>query len=608
VIPLALLRFLLWEAAVLAASLRLARWIGWQAEDAWLGTLSIDVAIESSIAGALSFAGWNSAPLYWAAAVGLAIFGLWRWPGFGKLRVIGDLPYLALAAPLVLLAFRPVQEIDSINYLHYLIDWMGDRATPYTFATNYVAFWELSFLPAWMVTGVDSFFPLLALKAVLLMGLAVWLAGRELGVSRTILQWTVCGALAMRHYWYEYSGVPTLKNDVLHGVGFVVLALVVLRAARGSLARGDMVLLALGLSFAAVKYTGIFIAVIALGILLAFRVRPPLWIAGVFVLTSGHYYLRSILNWGSPFYPFQINLGPIHLPGTADLSYTSILFNLHDPRLWRAFFLPADGISPAGILFPEILIGTLVLCSWRCVRWLFRRTRPDAVDCSAFLILCGWLLYFRSVFSACGSPGDLQFVLNGLNSLRYVDGVLALSEVYLVLMLGRFALPLVAVNLVSRLALLYVKLPLDLFPPLAVAALALAVFLISRRWAWIPLAVCIVACPYIVERNRVHWTSYWDDLKPALAAVRGPELAEFAMPIGSYYAGHVVAAGNPVAPAVRALLPEEVRDGTRPRYLAVLPTPESPDWQSQYGGKLAEWGYRVQVLGRSGALLTRDFR
>ena len=77
------------------------------------------------------------------------------------------------------------------------------------------------------------------------------------------------------------------------------------------------------------------------------------------MLTSGHYYLRSLIRYGSPFYPFQINLGPIHLPGTADLSYSSILFNLHDPRLWKRFFMPAGGFRPAGLLFPEILAGTL---------------------------------------------------------------------------------------------------------------------------------------------------------------------------------------------------------------------------------------------------------
>jgi hypothetical protein len=165
----------------------------------------------------------------------------------------------ALAAPLVLLSFRRVDEIDSINYLHYLLDWMANRATPYVFATNYVAFWELSFLPAWAVTRVDLFFPLIALKGVLLLGLALWLAGRELGMENRLLLWTVCGSLALRSLWFQYSGVPTLKNDAAHGAGFALLALAVMRASRG-VKRGIPALLALGAAFALVKYTGIFAA------------------------------------------------------------------------------------------------------------------------------------------------------------------------------------------------------------------------------------------------------------------------------------------------------------------------------------------------------------
>ena len=106
-------------------------------------------------------------------------------------------PYALIAAllvPLVLLAFKPVEEIDSINYLHYLIEWLANRATPYTFATNYVAFWELSFAPVWMVTRVDLFFPLLALKAVVLMVLGLWLVGRQLGVPGKFCSCGRCSA------------------------------------------------------------------------------------------------------------------------------------------------------------------------------------------------------------------------------------------------------------------------------------------------------------------------------------------------------------------------------------------------------------------------------
>ena len=105
---------------------------------------------------------------------------------------------------------------------------MANRATPYTFATNYVAFWELSFLPAWTITGLDAFFPLLALKSIALLALAAWLAGRAFGLRAPILLWTIAASLTLRHFWLESSGVGTLKNDALHG------ALTAARIFRGS--------------------------------------------------------------------------------------------------------------------------------------------------------------------------------------------------------------------------------------------------------------------------------------------------------------------------------------------------------------------------------------
>jgi len=620
----AILKFLLWEIAVGMAALRLARAVGWRGVDFWLGTLAMQVTLESSFAALLSFTGLNSPAAYWMVAflcgsTGIPACVVWckenhtgtnaratgKHAGAANRKSIVSI--VCLTAPLLWLAFRPVEEIDSINYLHYLIDWMANRSTPYTFATNYVAFWELSFLPAWTVTGVDWFFPLLALKALALMALALWLAGRELALRPTVLLWTIFGALTMRHYWFEYSGVPTLKNDVLHGVGFVLLLLAVLRSSSRTFSRPDVVLLALGASFAAVKYTGIFLAVLAIGFLIARGLRSWVWVSGLFLITSGHYYLRSLILHGNPFYPFQINLAFVHLPGTADLSYTSILFHLHDPRLWRALFWPSGVVSPAGLLFPAILAGSLIAASWLCIRAVIRR-RLTALDSMAIALLCGWLLYFRSVFSAGSGPTDLSFILNNLNSIRYVDGVLAASELFLAALLGRLAIPFLAVNLASRILMLYTKLSLQN------AAFAL-VSLIPPRPAMIlvPLAV-ILGCPLLVEYHRAQWTTYWDDLKPALAEVRASGLAELALEDGGYFAGHVVAAGNPVNPSVRALLPEEIDalpETRRPRYLALMVTPGSEAgaaWQTRYAPRLTKWGYHSRLESKFGGIYERNFR
>lgn len=631
-ILLAILKFACWEAALFAASIRLARLIGWRRRtvEFWLAVLAIEVTLESSFAAMFSFAGMNSAVGYWAVAVGCVM-------GFllgGRTQAKSPAPPLAapiigafiaaLVVPLVLLSFKPVEEIDSINYLHYLIEWMANRATPYTFATNYVAFWELSFVPAWMVTGVDLFFPMLALKAVALLALGLLLLGKEFNLPDDLLLWTVFGCIVMQHFWYGPSGVPTLKNDALHGVGFVLMTVVVLRAASRTLTSSDVALLAFGLTFGAVKYTGVFVGAIALVVVMILargrRTLAALAIAAFFLLTSGHYYLHNLIRYGSPFYPFQINLAFLHLRGTADLSNTSILYSLHDPRLWRALFLPSGGFSPAGLLFPAILAATLLAGTGRCglaaFHLLVQRTKLTSLDWAAFLILCGWLLYFRSVFSASASPGDLTFILNGLNSIRYVDGVLAASEIFLVALLARspwLAASLVTINLGSRLVMLYGK--LELFSPLAVCALAVTVLLlfVALQRRALAVAICVLAGigPFVLERNREQWTTYWNDLKPALKSVRGKETAELALPDGGYYAGHVVVAGNPIDTSVRCLPPETMdalAASLRPRYLVVLPTPGTEAaslWQVRYGPRIRLWGYQMLVAGKNGAIFER---
>jgi hypothetical protein len=647
-------RFAGWEAALFAASVSIARRLGFgrgrRPEEWLLAIVAVEVTLEASLAGLFSFLRINSGAAYWIAA--LAALAL----GYRALRQLGAAPsrleilrypqaagvMAALTVPLLFLSFHPVEEADSVNYLHYLIDWMANRATPYTFATNYVAFWELSFLPTWTITRVDWFFPLLALKAIVLLALALWLVGRELGLRRAMLLWAVFGAVMLRHLWLECSGVPTLKNDALHGVGFALLALVVLRAARRRLLRADAALLAFGCAFASVKYTGIFIAVLAVALVLYLR---RAWLesaaAAAFTLvTSGHYYLHNTLRYGSPFYPFQINFGPIHLPGTADLSGTSILYSLRDPQTWKFLFLPHNGVSPAGLLFPITLAGTLVVASLILVMSAIevgqalppvkaseaRPGEPSAAhflgrpkglpyQCAALLLLAGWLLYFRSVFSASAFPGDLAFLRSSLNTIRYVDGVLAVSELFLLSLLARWpriAAFLLAANLASRLWMLYSNLPTAVFPARTVVAFAVSTLLVAlataawmRRHALLALLsgalLLLAASPVLVERNRVLWTTYWNGLKPELARVRPLGLAHVALEDGGYFAGHVVAAGNPVDPAVRSVLPEELLalpPAVRPRYLAILIPPGSHPRTPP----LEQLGYTPIIKSASGGL------
>jgi hypothetical protein len=646
--PFALLQFTFWEAALFLAAIAIAGELGRSAEERCLLILAIEVTLESSVAALFSFTGTNSPAAYWMAAAVCAAAALAAPTGRRALRgfpnTIGRLHLFraryalailgALVTPLLLLSFHPVDEIDSINYLHYLIEWMANRSTPYDFATYYVAFWELSFLPAWVVTRLDLFFPLLAMKALVLLALSAWLLGREFKLRAALLGTTVLGGCLLRHLWHASSGVSTLKNDTLHGVGFLLLTLVAVRAARRRLTRADIALLAGGVIFAPVKYLGIFIVPVALAAILWLRRgqvrRNPgatllvaVAIAALALGTSWHYYVHHVLEFGSPFYPVQINLGPVHLPGLADLSNTSLLYNARNPELWRILFLPASGISHAGLMFPLVLVLALLLSAGRCARalfrWLRRRSPPAPLDTAAFLILCGWMLYFRSALGAGGTAGDLAFIRNDLSSLRYAEGVLAASELFLVALFQRFAPALVGANLASRAILLYSRIPPQVFPlPLvlaAVGAVLLPLLAAARARPQFRAALCLAAllasCPFLVERNRVLWTPYWNDLKPSLATVRSQGLAVLAMTDGGYFAGQVVAAGNPVNPAVRALLPEQMDalpESQRPAYLAVLFSPGAEGqatWREHYARECERWGYTPVREGKEGLLLRR---
>ncbi len=617
---LALLEFVCFEAALFAAAAVLVGRMGRSGEERWLLILGVEVMLEASLAGLFSFTGTNSRASYWFAAIlcaSAAIMCRRRLRGFpctlSLLRARYALPVIAaLVAPVVLLSFHPVDEIDSINYLHYLIEWMANRSTPYNFASYYVAFWELSFLPSWVVTGFDLFFPLLAIKALALLALAAWLLGREFRLRAFLLGFTVFSICLLRHLWYAASGVPTLKNDTLSGVGFLLLAVVAVRAARRPLSRADAWVLALGIVFAPVKYLGIFLVPVALAIILWFRWRQVRAHAAAAMAllalgTSWHYYLHNLWKWGSPFYPVQINLGPIHLPGLADISDTSILYNLRNPEVWQLFFAP-KGVSVGGLMFPLILAAALIISVALCFRAVVRRKRPTGREVAAFLILCGWMLYFRSALGAGGSAGDLHFLRSDLNTLRYAIGPLAASELLLTALFSRIAPCLVGANLASRLILLYRHIPAAVFPlPLVLGAAAVAAVVALRpRLCAVAL---VIACPFIVERNRVLWTPYWNDLKPALAEVNDRGLAVLALSDGGYFAGHVVAAGNPVHPAVRALTPEEVdalAAAQRPAYLAVLFSPGSEGeatWRAHYGPDFTRWGYQPVRDGRYGVLL-----
>ncbi len=486
--------------------------------------VALDIAAAGVAAAALTFLHANSP----AAYLGLAAAGLLLTARRAPLPSLGGRRWsLACAAGLfsllVTAAVRPVEEIDSLYNLHYVLGWYRNRTTPFEFAYNYVPFWELTYLPALVIGRTDGFLWFQSLKAVALVGLLIFLLARQLELPARLSAGLLGMTLSFPHLWTGPSGVSTIKNDMLHAAGQVAAALLAARAAKRAARPTDPVLLALAVIFLSVKFSGpVLVAAGAAVALAAGRgsLRLAAAVTAAWLATAGIYYVRNILSYGNPFYPFEIHLLFWRLPGRADLSYSTILHNLGDPRLWRAFFWPPGGISPAGALFPAvlaaILAGSAVICLLAFVRWFRGRQVAPLPLALALYQLIVWGVYVRSIYSASGYPSDLAFVLHDLNSLRYVEGALLVAELSLAafLVARRAPLPvvwaLVALHGASRVWLVLRR--ESEIPWLLSVGLAATVVLLPSRWRLAaPIAVLLVGY-WRVEQRRPQWLPQFQPL------------------------------------------------------------------------------------------------
>jgi hypothetical protein len=584
--------FLIWEIAILLAAGGIAmaacRDAKSPAEEFLVVMLSAAMLIEGLTAGTISFAYANSIAAYAVVAAGCLIWAARRQviaEIFTRLRGlllwqfrINAAVILAASIPLFFLTLKPIDESDSVNYLHFLLEWRAGRLTPYTFSTYYVAFGTSRFLPTLVLSRSDAFFGFIALEPVLLLALGLYLVAAELEIPPRLRLWSVATAVALQHFWGCHSGVGTLKADSIHAAGVVLLALVLLRTAR-ALDRFSPLLFALALVFSTEKYTGVFLAILAIAALLWMRVTivRMLPAAALVLVTTGHFYLRSFIRWGNPFYPFTVRLGPIELTGTGDLSDTSILANWHDPQLWKLLFLPAHGLSPAGLLFPVVLALLLIAALWT---FILGGRRPPPVFWLAGLLLAGWLLFARTVWGAGSQPHTLGFLEADLSTLRYVEGFLALGEIFLVWFLWKRGVPeslllvLAAIDGASRLWLLYRQPDLHLFTPALWIGALLAGLLVLRYATPALMAVVlalIIAAPVITGRNRALWFPDWQPIYQVFRDLAPTTIFLFDDPDTGFSALHFALCGPYLKHDVRTS--REMPDAGQAHYLVRLRPP-----------------------------------
>jgi hypothetical protein len=219
-----------------------------------------------------------------------------------------------------------------------------------------------------------------------------------------------------------------------------------------------------------------------------------------------------------------------------------------------------------------------------------------------------WLVYFRSIYSASGFPGDLQFVLHNLNSVRYVEGALLVAEAFLVALLLRRGLPaafvyvLLAAQGLSRLWLVLRRDPDVPWLAALLLAVGLASLFAATRFRWrvaiaSTLLVGGLACGvWRIQSLRPQWLDRFRPLYAPLYDAR-PQRIFFVIddPTGQQPCGHFAFMGRRLQHDVVTGDWSELPATNPPRYVAWL--------RNQSGEPARELpGYTVRVDAPAGVL------
>ena len=88
--------------------------------------------------------------------------------------------------------------------------------------------------------------------------------------------------------------------------------------------------------------------------------HPYVWFYVIVIsLTTGHYYLKNLILFENPFYPIIFVVKDIGFQnGLYDLSGTSILSSLGNPKLWE-YLSPSDFLKAD--LFIPIYLGIVII-------------------------------------------------------------------------------------------------------------------------------------------------------------------------------------------------------------------------------------------------------
>ncbi len=384
-------------------------------------------------------------------------------------RLLAVLLPVAIGAYTLAIAISP--DNDSLSSFSILYRWVTANETPYSlmlYDAGFPAFWELSYVPAILVSSSFHYAWTASLFAPAILGLAVFTLSRRLGMAPQVALAVAFSEILLWHFISGSAvGISSNKPDSIVAAGFVMLALAGVIRLQSSERRLPILLALFGSTFVCTKYSGPLFLLAFVVAVLAIRPRvltrlpralPSLiWPLLVFTGAVGHYYLHNFLHFGTPFWPARASLIPLSFaqhhvpdflreaglfseigqkallhPGSAPATATATSYFAHanDPQLWHIFgyFSVYGGFWFAGTL----AFGFGLPLIYLAMRTGSPRLRTLARSpCTSFLFLFAWLgiLLFLVMPNGAGVPADNYSSVHNLGNVRYGLGPIVLTEV-----------------------------------------------------------------------------------------------------------------------------------------------------------------------------------
>jgi len=398
-----------------------------------------------------------------------------------------------------------------------------------------------------IISSSDNFFWLNSFPPLIIIGVVTYLIGREIKLPKYLIWISIFSSILYFKIWVTFGGnIGTLKNDYIIAAAVLLIIFTMIRSLRPDFDRLTYVFFSIGLVFLSIKFSGVVLGFIAILVFIVINKNKILknkkqvaawtfFAISLLLVTTGHYYLQNMVEHGNPFWPVKLGILDEYLPGTRDVSSTSIYINLENEKVWNTFF-PTSKISVGGLFFPLFVafgfVGTLSVITVMAIRYLKTRKIELAILVISFFILITWVLYVFTPYTAGGTEGNFVYLItNILGSTRYIIGTIILTELFFTFVLWRLKVPtpiifsFVAINIISRYWIILDSNmlrsidPLFVLYPLVFLAGSFLFVKYSKKFVsksvfiGVLFILILIVSPNMVEANReARWLPWWQDV------------------------------------------------------------------------------------------------